>query len=115
MLCVRWRRKRWPCPSTVVFVVAVVALFLYTMRLTARLSDGCPPAAACPTARAPRPGDGADGTDDAMWGEHRLAVIVPFRDRFDELLEFVPHMHRFLNAQHVRHRIFVVSQADSLR
>lgn len=46
---------------------------------------------------------------------HRLAVIVPFRDRFEELLEFVPHMGRFLKAQGVAYRIIVVNQGDSYR
>lgn len=46
---------------------------------------------------------------------HKLAVIVPFRDRFEELLEFVPHMHSFLKNASINHRILVVNQADKLR
>ena len=53
--------------------------------------------------------------DEPGWGEHRLAVVVPFRDRFDELQEFVPHMHQYLNQQHIRHKIYVINQADILR
>ena len=53
--------------------------------------------------------------DHPLWGPHKLAVIVPFRDRFDELLEFVPHMHKFLNAQKVRHKIFIINQVDKFR
>ena len=53
--------------------------------------------------------------DDASWGDHRMAVVVPFRDRFDELLEFAPSLHRFLCTQRVRHQIFVVNQADYFR
>ena len=53
--------------------------------------------------------------DDASWGPHKLAVVIPFRDRFDELPEFVPHMHSFLNAQKVRHKIVVVNQQDIYR
>jgi len=53
--------------------------------------------------------------DDPSWGKHRMAVVVPFRDRFDELLEFAPYLHRFLCAQRVRHQIFVVNQADQFR
>lgn len=53
--------------------------------------------------------------DDRSWGEHRMAVIVPFRDRFDELLEFAPYLHRFLCTQRVRHQIFVINQADPFR
>jgi len=53
--------------------------------------------------------------DDESWGIHRMAVVVPFRDRFDELLEFAPHLHRFLCAQQNRHKIFVINQADPYR
>ncbi|XP_013197024.2 beta-1,4-galactosyltransferase 7 [Amyelois transitella] len=45
----------------------------------------------------------------------RLALIVPFRDRFEELLEFVPHMHKFLNKQKIPFHIFIIQQADSNR
>ena len=53
--------------------------------------------------------------DDLSWGRHRLAVIVPFRDRFDEMMEFAPYIHRFLCAQHVRHQIFIINQVDRFR
>jgi len=53
--------------------------------------------------------------DDSSWGAHRMAVVVPFRDRFDELLEFAPTLHRFLCMQRVRHQIFVINQADPFR
>jgi len=46
---------------------------------------------------------------------HKLAVVVPFRDRFEELLEFVPHMEQFLTKQNIDHTIIVVNQVDSLR
>lgn len=49
------------------------------------------------------------------YAEHNLAIIVPFRDRFDELLEFVPHMTKFLRKQNVSHHIFIVNQRDSFR
>ena len=53
--------------------------------------------------------------DNARWGEHKLCVVVPFRDRFEELLEFAPYMHKFLNAQRVRHKLVIVNQGDKLR
>lgn len=53
--------------------------------------------------------------DDPSWGDHRLGVVVPFRDRFEELLEFAPHIHQFLNKQRVRHQILVINQVDSHR
>jgi xylosylprotein 4-beta-galactosyltransferase len=53
--------------------------------------------------------------DHPEWGMHKLAIIVPFRDRFDELLEFVPHMQKYLTKKKVRHKIFVINQQDSFR
>lgn len=53
--------------------------------------------------------------EDASWGPHRLAVLVPFRERFEELLVFVPHMHRFLSHKKIRHHIYVLNQVDRFR
>ncbi|KAH0629940.1 hypothetical protein JD844_012434 [Phrynosoma platyrhinos] len=53
--------------------------------------------------------------DDPSWGPHRLAVLVPFRERFEELLTFVPHMHRFLSSKKIRHHIFILNQVDHYR
>ena len=58
----------------------------------------------------------SDVSDDhPEWGPHKMALIVPFRDRFDELMEFVPHMHNYLNLKKIRHKIYVINQVDSLR
>lgn len=46
---------------------------------------------------------------------HKLAVVVPFRNRYEEMLEFVPHMHRFLTKQNVSHDIWIINQADTHR
>lgn len=48
-------------------------------------------------------------------GEHRLAVLVPFRNRHEELQDFVPHIHQFLSRQNVHHEIWVINQADTYR
>ncbi|XP_054167229.1 beta-1,4-galactosyltransferase 7-like [Oppia nitens] len=57
--------------------------------------------------------------DDQNWRNrqsgHRLAVVVPFRDRFDELLVFVPHLTQFLKEQQIDHKIFVINQKDIYR
>lgn len=45
----------------------------------------------------------------------RLAVLVPYRDRFEELLIFAPYMHDFLNKQNVEHDIIVMNQVDHYR
>lgn len=46
---------------------------------------------------------------------HKLAVVVPFRNRYEEMMEFVPHMHSFLTRQNVSHHIWVVNQVDMHR
>ena len=46
---------------------------------------------------------------------HRLCIIVPFKDRFEELLQLAPHIEAFLAQQGVRHEIWVVNQADRWR
>ncbi|KAK1343226.1 hypothetical protein QTO34_016004 [Cnephaeus nilssonii] len=53
--------------------------------------------------------------EDPSWGPHRLAVLVPFRERFEELLVFVPHMHRFLIRKKIPHHIYVLNQVDHFR
>jgi len=45
----------------------------------------------------------------------KLAILVPFRDRFDELLQFAPHLTDFLRKQQIPHHIFVLNQADKWR
>uniref|UniRef100_A0A182M291 Beta-1,4-galactosyltransferase 7 n=1 Tax=Anopheles culicifacies TaxID=139723 RepID=A0A182M291_9DIPT len=47
--------------------------------------------------------------------QKRLAIIVPFRDRFDELLQFAPHIAAFLDKQGIPFHLFVVNQNDRFR
>lgn len=49
-----------------------------------------------------------------LLSNNKLAIIIPFKDRFDELLEFVPHIHSFLNNQNILHEIFVINQVINL-
>ena len=51
----------------------------------------------------------------AVGGGHQLAVIVPFRNRYEEMMEFVPHIHGFLERQNVKHKIWIINQADTHR
>eukprot|EP01134_Creolimax_fragrantissima_P008270 CFRG8270T1 len=48
-------------------------------------------------------------------GQHRLAIVVPYRDRWKELEQFVPHMEKFLQAQGVDHEYFITNQIDDWR
>uniref|UniRef100_U5ER90 Beta-1,4-N-acetylgalactosaminyltransferase n=1 Tax=Corethrella appendiculata TaxID=1370023 RepID=U5ER90_9DIPT len=45
----------------------------------------------------------------------KLAILVPFRDRFDELLQFAPYINKFLLKQNVPHDIFILNQIDRYR
>lgn len=54
-------------------------------------------------------------SEDVYSRQKRLTILVPFRDRFDELLEFVPHMSKFLHSQHISYKILVVNQIDHYR
>lgn len=64
----------------------------------------------------PCPASGqASVVDNPSWGPHKLAVIVPFRERFEELLVFVPFIHAFLNKNKIRHKILIINQVDHYR
>ena len=58
----------------------------------------------------------ASGSSKPPTGRDKLCVVVPFRDRFDELLAFVPHLSAFLKEQGVNGFEFViVNQVDGFR
>ncbi|XP_038070699.1 beta-1,4-galactosyltransferase 7-like [Patiria miniata] len=59
--------------------------------------------------------EGDDAVGDASWDPHVLCILVPHRDRFEELMEFVPYMDKFLSQQMVRHRFVVINQIDAHR
>ncbi|ODN05527.1 Beta-1,4-galactosyltransferase 7 [Orchesella cincta] len=52
--------------------------------------------------------ENADPIDET----HHLGVIVPYRDRFEELLTFVPYIHRYLQHKKISHEIIVVNQVN---
>jgi len=54
-------------------------------------------------------------SDISEWGPHKLAIIVPYRNAFEELLVFAPHVHHFIKERKVRHEIVVVHQVDNFR
>lgn len=54
-------------------------------------------------------------TKNKDWGPHQIGIIVPFRNRFEELKEFVPYMHDYLNEKKINHKIYVINQVDSHR
>jgi len=42
----------------------------------------------------------------------KLAIIVPYRDRRDQLDVFIPHMEKFLTNKQIDYKIFVAEQSD---
>lgn len=47
-----------------------------------------------------------------IYHKHSLAILVPFRDRFEELLIFAPHMKEFLDKQDIDYHIFILNQVN---
>ena len=45
----------------------------------------------------------------------RLAVVVPYRERSNELLTLIPHLNSFLNRQQICHQFYVINQKDKYR
>jgi len=43
---------------------------------------------------------------------HKLAIIVPYRDRRDHLDIFIPHIQEFLNNKNIDYKIYVIEQSD---
>ncbi|XP_013400905.1 beta-1,4-galactosyltransferase 7 [Lingula anatina] len=115
-----WRlvsMSRLTLPRLIVLCVTVCLLVTIYLSLMP-VQEQCPPcpiAATSWTGHQRRVDHSADQSDHPEWGLHKLAVIVPFRDRFEELQEFVPHMHNFLSKKKIRHTIFIINQADGLR
>lgn len=56
-----------------------------------------------------------DSFSQAINKEHKLAIVVPFRDRFDELMLFVPHISKFLQLKSIDFKIFIINQIDEYR
>ncbi|XP_020786933.2 beta-1,4-galactosyltransferase 7 [Boleophthalmus pectinirostris] len=118
----RFPWSSWRCSRCSVFQLFGLCVFLVLVSLlwlqltcsgdmssSQRSSAPCPPPAPCPH-RVPGP-----EPDPSGWGPHKLALIVPFRERFEELLVFVPFMHSFLNKKKIRHKILIVNQLDHYR
>lgn len=45
----------------------------------------------------------------------KMALIIPFRDRYEQLSIFVHHIHPMLNRQNLEYRIFVIEEAGDTR
>lgn len=56
---------------------------------------------------------GGEWKPETCTARHRLAVIVPYRNRLTNLNLFLYHMHPLLQRQQLAYRIFVVEQAGN--
>jgi hypothetical protein len=43
---------------------------------------------------------------------HKLAIVVPYRDRREHLDIFLPHIQSFLKDKNIDYKIFVIEQSD---
>uniref|UniRef100_A0AC34GVR3 Beta-1,4-N-acetylgalactosaminyltransferase n=1 Tax=Panagrolaimus sp. ES5 TaxID=591445 RepID=A0AC34GVR3_9BILA len=89
---IKFRRKSYCC-----ILISVVMMFLLYEWLTL-----------LPTNSQPY-------EDPLLVKGNVLCVLVPYRDRFEELQQFIPHMENFLSSQNVDHRFIILNQTDSLR
>ncbi|XP_071793692.1 beta-1,4-galactosyltransferase 7-like [Asterias amurensis] len=53
--------------------------------------------------------------EEQGWDPHILCILIPFRNRFEELMEFIPFMDKFLSHQSVKHKFYVINQIDTHR
>lgn len=83
----------------IIFIIVILALlFLYMNCIDHDRSIGSPT------------------TTHTLTPKPRLSVLVPFRDRFDELLAFVPNLSKFLREQGVGpFRIYILNQSRRYR
>lgn len=44
----------------------------------------------------------------------RTAIIIPYRDRLEQLKVFLNYMHNFLQHQRISYRIFIIEQNNTL-
>uniref|UniRef100_A0A183BLY4 Beta-1,4-galactosyltransferase 7 n=1 Tax=Globodera pallida TaxID=36090 RepID=A0A183BLY4_GLOPA len=47
--------------------------------------------------------------------KHRLCVTIPYRDRWKELQEMLPLLHKFLSSQGIKAMYIIVNQSDIFR
>ena len=95
---------------------AVLLFFLLTIIATFHIiSSKCVTSQDCNCIKDNKSHKQVDTPTKWETSDHKLCIIVPFRDRFEELLEFAPYIKTFLDKQEVKHEIWVVNQADKLR
>ena len=56
---------------------------------------------------------GGHSYPSTCWARHELAIIVPYRDRWQILKHFLFHTHTILQRQQLNYRIYVCEQASN--
>ncbi|KAI6650581.1 Beta-1,4-galactosyltransferase 7-like [Oopsacas minuta] len=91
-----------------------ILLFLYPVSTNTQESVSCPVCRNAPVTNIKlelnSPELGRDG-----WQTERLAVLIPYRDRFRELVEIVPYLSDFLTLQKIPFSIWILNQVDNHR
>lgn len=101
-----------------IFIVVFVSLTLLNLYLCRPCTDEGRSCVELPESSVREAGQrlsAAGAASNLRHPQHHLCILVPFRDRFEELLQFAPHMKKFLAAQDVSHEIWVINQADEWR
>ena len=92
------------------FCCSVFTIF-YILTIHSNLQCTCPKEVSGHNSQSSSHAEAVGGAEIS----HKLCILVPFRDRFEELLEFAPYMNTFLNNQNIKHQIYILNQADQLR
>lgn len=54
--------------------------------------------------------DGGSWSPQDCIPRHKVAIIIPFRDRYEQLAIMLNNIHSFLQRQNLHYRIFVIEQ-----
>ena len=55
---------------------------------------------------------GGESSPDGCKANFNVAIIVPYRNRSEQLVVFLRHLHPFLRKQELHYRIYIVNQED---
>ena len=99
-------RPRRPSSWAVILLLVVVSLLLIFLILKHNNSQTSQILFDSAKIKHPRNID----TKSVIGQKHSMCMLVPFRDRFEELTEFVPRITKFLQQQNIDHKIIVINQ-----
>ena len=103
--------------SQVKWIILAVFLFFFlsTLSMFQVITSKCNNSAAECSCKGTKSHKDVVDTPTRDLSDHKLCIIVPFRDRFEELLEFAPNIKTFLQKQAVHNGVWVINQGDKFR